>query len=337
MRMNILAAVVAVAFSGTALAVELYKTDDTSISLGGHVSVNLSDSELGHFGIGTNSPRLNIVASHDIGNGFTVGATSEWAVNLLENSENSFTTRLGNIGVAHNELGIAVVGTQWSPYYDVMGATDKPIAFANDFLYDAATEIGTGRADKMASYRNGVELLGGELSAGVGYQSSQTQATAFYDDRFQLGLAYKIGKVQFGYAMTTGDVKLATESKTEPTTSNGVAAAYGSYGDGLYVAVAYAMNENINVDDKKARLDESTSYELLGSYTLPNGLNVAMNYENVTGENKGEKSQDIRSELGLVAEYGITSNFVTYGGYQFDLSDAKETDNKWALGIRYYL
>ncbi|MCV5754808.1 hypothetical protein OFN51_39010, partial [Escherichia coli] len=80
--------------------------------------------------VGTNSPRINISATQDLGNGFTADARGEWALNYLDGGEESFKTRLGYLGITHEVYGRAVGGTQWSPYYDVAGIADMPIAFA---------------------------------------------------------------------------------------------------------------------------------------------------------------------------------------------------------------
>ncbi|MDF5533714.1 porin, partial [Vibrio parahaemolyticus] len=152
MNKKLLAAAIAAATFGTqAVAVELYNNDGTTFSMGGHVSVNLNGSEQGDTDVGTNSPRINISATQDLGNGFTADARGEWALNYLDGGEESFKTRLGYLGVTHEVYGRAVGGTQWSPYYDVAGIADMPIAFANDFIYDDHGNLGTGRADKMLS------------------------------------------------------------------------------------------------------------------------------------------------------------------------------------------
>ncbi|GAM67193.1 outer membrane protein N [Vibrio sp. JCM 19236] len=122
-------AVAAAAFGTQASAVELYNNDGTTFSIGGHVSVSAKgNSDVGGTDIIANSPRINFNATQDLGNGFTADAKGEWALNLLEGGTESFKTRLGYIGVSHDAFGRAVAGTQWSPYYDVAGIADMPIA-----------------------------------------------------------------------------------------------------------------------------------------------------------------------------------------------------------------
>ncbi|EOV3402522.1 porin [Vibrio parahaemolyticus] len=335
------AAIAAATFSTQAVAVELYNNDGTTFSIGGHVSVNLNGSEQGDTDVGTNSPRINFTATQDLGNGFTADARGEWALNYLDGGENSFKTRLGYLGLTHDTYGRAVGGTQWAPYYDVAGVADMPIAFANDFIYDDHGNLGTGRAEKMISYRNAIELgEAGKINVGLGWQgTNEATDTHTYDDRVQVAISYAIMGAKVGYTYNGGDFQDSAYIGKHSAESHLVSAAYGSYGQGLYLAAVYGSNENMNFDGK-TRLAESDAYEALIAYALPNSLNLSINYEMVEGkELKGAKTETAREEMALQAEYNFTPKFVGYAGYQFDLNDAndRKTDDKWALGARYYL
>ena len=352
MNKKLLALAISGAVFGTqAVAVELYNEDGTTFEVGGHVSVNVNGSEKEDASVGTNSPRINFNATQDLGNGFTVDAKGEWQLNYLDGGDDTFATRLGYVGLTHDDFGRAVVGTQWAPYYDVASVTDMPIAYANDFLYDNHGALGTGRADKMVSYRNAIQLGdAGEFSFGLGWQGDNTVTTDVYDDtdptdivhsrvtvdygdRVQATLGYSIAGVKLGYAFSTGDYTELGKSSTAE--SHLVSAAYGTYGSGLYLAGIYASNENMN-----AGLEESTAYELLAAYGLSNSLNLSVNYETVEGEaTKGAATETSREELALQAEYNFTKNIVGYTAYQFDLKSETgyESDDKWTIGARYYL
>lgn len=348
MKKTILAVAIA-SVSASSFAVELYNNDGTTFSIGGHVSVNVNDSEKGDADVGTNSPRINFNATQELGNGFTADAKGEWALNYLNGGENSFTTRLGYVGLSHDSYGRAVVGTQWAPYYDVAGVADMPIAFANDFIYDNHGALGTGRADKMVSYRNGFDFdQAGELSFALGWQGTNDQQSEIlgiktgikYDDRIQAALSYAVAGVKLGYTYNTGDFVKGTSTKKDKAKSHLVSAKYGTYGKGIYVAGVYANNENMN-NSGTTLLEESTAYEGLVSYAFENSLNLIMNYEKVEGkETKSLSDKDTaREDLALQAEYNFTPKFIGYTAYQFDLNDKnkRETDNKWLIGARYYL
>ncbi|MDO6707595.1 porin [Photobacterium sp. 1_MG-2023] len=331
-----LAIAVAAAFYGSqAVAVELYNEGDTTFSVGGHVSVGLGGSEEGETEVQQVSPRINVNATQDIGNGYTADAKGEWALNYLEGGEETFTTRLGYIGVTHNTYGRTVVGTQWSPYYDGAGIADLPIAFANDFLYDDQGPLGTARAERMISYFNALNLNeAGELIFGLGWQGTTTGETwngvdTEYDDRFQLLLHYDIMGFGLNYAFSSGDFQAGALDETAQ--SNMFSANYGDYGDGLYVALVYAMNEYMNQG-----LEESVAIEALLAYALPNSLNLSVNYESVEDD---KNNNTIFSQSALQAEYNFTSSFVGFAGYQFDLGNDINVpeDDKWIFGMRYYL
>ncbi|MGR5260254.1 porin [Vibrio astriarenae] len=350
MNKNILAIAIAAATFGTqAVAVELYNNDGTTFSMGGHVSVNVNGSEReeksvvyntsGNTEVGTNSPRINFTATQDLGNGYTVDARGEWSLNYLTNGGNAFNTRLGYVGLTHDEMGRAVVGTQWAPFYDVAGATDMPIAFANDFLYrgingDDFAKTGQTRADNMVSYRNGFEFgEAGALDFGLAWQGT-AEGEYDYDDRVQLALSYAVAGAKLGYAYSTGDVDTIGTKKSLDI--HAVSASYGTYGNGLYLAGVYQIFEEKDVQDVDA-------YELLAAYALPNSLNFSINYETVENKYNGDTKETEREELALQVEYNFASNIVGYTGYQFDLNDDKsgqyssKTNDQWTIGARFYL
>ncbi|WP_299692201.1 porin [uncultured Vibrio sp.] len=360
MNKKILALAISGAVFGTqAVAVELYNEDGSTFAIGGHVSVAVGDNNSGarqnkdDIGVETVSPRINITATQDLGKGVTVDARGEWALNLLDGAENSFTTRLGYIGISHDDGGRAVVGTQWSPYYNVAGVADMPIAFANEFLYDDHGNLGTGRAEEMVSYTNAVDFGdAGSLAIGVAWQGRKV-ANVEYDDtlsadknkygnRAQIALNYDVANFSVNYAYNTGDVNFhagsGVNTGAKTADSNVLSATYGSYGaEGVYVALVYAANNYMNTA-KDGVLEESTGYEALVSYALANSLNLSINYEAVADEKLNET---VYSTTALQAEYNFTPQFVGFVGYQFDLQGSGEykekADDQWLLGARYYL
>lgn len=339
-------AVAAAAFGTQASAVELYNNDGTTFSIGGHVSVSAKgNSDVGGTDIIANSPRINFNATQDLGNGFTADAKGEWALNLLEGGTESFKTRLGYIGVSHDAFGRAVAGTQWSPYYDVAGIADMPIAFANDFLYDNHGGLGTGRANNMVSYRNDIEL-GDNLSlfGGLGWQDDATDG---FDSRGQVTVGVNFADFMVGYGYNAGDRTLGVVG-TKEATSHVISAKYGSYGNGLYIAGVYSMNEYMhgtsnyntgaNVGGDTA-LKDTDAIEFIAAYAFANSLNLSINYEAVESSDKSIVDGTVYSQMAFQAEYNITPSFVTFAGYQLDLgSDLyKEENDMWNIGVRYYL
>ena len=354
MNKKLLALAISGAVFGTqAVAVELYNEDGTTFSVGGHVSVAVgdvnSDDRLNSDDIGVESvsPRINFGATHELGNGFTADAKGEWALNMLDGGDESFTTRLGYVGLSHDDYGRAAVGTQWAPYYNVAGVADMPIAFANDFIYEDHGNLGTGRGEEMVSYANALDFGdAGTLGLGVAWQGRKADTVKYnntvtldneYGNRAQIALNYNIADFSVNYAYNTGDVNYqGIGSKTAD--SNVVSATYGSYGSGLYLAGVYAMNNYMNKSSTTGPLEETTAVELLAAYALSNSLNLSVNYEAVEDD---KLSDTVFATTALQAEYNFTSQFVGFAGYQFDLQGSgmykDKADDQWLLGARYYL
>ncbi|MCR9908424.1 porin [Vibrio campbellii] len=326
MKMKTLAvAVAALACGSQAFAAEVYNSDGTSLSIGGHVSVGVGEYFEEDVKVHQVSPRINVGGKHDLGNGVTVDAKGEWSLNYLNGGDNSFSTRLGYIGATHDQYGRLVVGTQWSPYYDVAGVADLPIAFANDFLYAPGYyELGSSRAEKMVSYRKGFEFGEGfGLNLGLGWQGQNGD----FDDRGQIALSTELAGFGLGYVYSGGDVKFGT--KSESATSHVFSANYGKYGSGLYAALVYGMNDYFYLG-----LEETTQFEGLLAYGV-NDWTFSVNYEGVEND---KDSKTITSETALQAEYAVTPSFYTFAAYQFDLgNDYNDEENDyWTLGARYY-
>ncbi|MBY6198324.1 porin [Vibrio hangzhouensis] len=339
-------AVAAAAFGTTAQAVELYNKDGSTFSIGGHATVGVAGGDEDHFAVDEKSPRINMEATQDLGNGFTADVKGEWALNMLNGGDTSFKTRLGYIGVSHDDYGRVAAGTQWSPYYSAAGIADMPIAFANDFLYDNHGALGTGRADKMVAYTNGFDFANaGALNFGLGWQGSADITNALGNkvgetaDRGQVALGYDIAGFNVNYAYTGGDITIS--GATEKAQSHAVSAKYGQYGNGLYVAGVVAMNEYMNggsVSGNDMPLEETRAYEAIVAYGLSNSLNLSVNYEAVSDE---KKSDTIYATSAIQAEYDIHPRVRAFVAYQFDLQgtgDYKaDKDNQYAAGVRFFL
>ncbi len=347
MKMKALAVAVAALACGTqAFAAEVYNSaDGTSLSIGGHVSVGLGEyDDSGDVKVHQVSPRLNVGGKKDIGNGVTVDAKGEWALNYLTGGGNSFSTRLGYIGATHEQIGRVVVGTQWAPYYDVAGVADLPIAFANDFLYDNHNNLGTGRGEKMISYRKGFQFGEGfAFNLGLGWQGDNDDTSLSivedettgelvyvskghkYDQRGQIALSTEFAGVGLGYVYSGGDVHFGGSKGTKDASSHVFSAKYGSYGSGIYAAAVFGMNEYFY-----AGLSDTLQLEGLVAYGV-NDWTFSLNYESVEND---DTSNTLLEQMAVQAEYAVTPSFYTFAGYQLDLD---EDDDLWIIGARYYL
>ncbi|TFH90334.1 porin [Vibrio ouci] len=332
MNTKLLAATIAATACGTnAFAAEIYNSEGSTISLGGYVDVGIGEYSSDEVEVHQVSPRLNVSGTQDVGNGITVDAKGEWALKYLDGGDTSFTTRLGYIGMTHDQAGRLALGTQWAPYYDVAGVADMPIAFANDFIYSNHGNLGSGRGDKMVTYRKGF-AFGDDMSLdfGLGWQGKHTEAATVYDARGQIAVSFSMMGIGLGYVYNGGEVDNVDAE------SHAVSLKVGNYSNGLYSAVVYANNDNFYES-----LYESEQYEVLLAYGLGNGLNLSVNYEAVTGKATANSSDLTQfSQSALQAEYNFTPKLVGFAGYQIDLGDddpATEDDDKWTIGARYFL
>ncbi|WP_235676618.1 MULTISPECIES: porin [unclassified Vibrio] len=335
MKFKKIAIVVSIAACGNnVIAAEIYKSDAETLSIGGHLTVGVGET-------GSNkdvevhqvSPRINIEGKRDIGNDIIIDAKGEWALNYLDGGEESFKTRLGYIGATHDTYGRLVVGTQWSPYYDVAGVADMPLMFGNDFIYSNHGTLGTGRAEKMVSYRNKFSINESiSIGLGAGWQGKHQESTAEYSARGQVALSASIDELTFGYAYNGGDID---QQKAE---SSIYSLSYGNFGKGIYVGLVYGDNENFYTPSGlSSALADSSQYEAVLAYGFDNSLTLSINYEEVEDE-KTNKTQ--YSHSAFQAEYNLAPKLRGYAAYQLDLGDDNaltEDDDKWSIGVRYYL
>ena len=338
MKKTLLAtAIPAILFASAASATELYSDDVNTFTVGGHISAGIEGSDEGSTGVNSVSPRINFGATRDLGNGFTTDALVEWSINM-EGGEQALSTRLGYLGLTHDEYGRVVVGTQWAPTYDVTGVADMPIAFANDFLYNSdMSAMGTGRADDMVSYRNSFAFANNmALNFGLGAQGGQDD----YHSRYQGALSFDFNDFSVGIAYNTGDVNYT--AKTETAIAFNVSGKYGIYGQGLYAAVVYGENEFAyrpdarTADNDGTAYAETTDFEAIVAYAFENSVNVSLNYEEIQDD---VAKDTLLKQTAVQVEYNFLSNVMGYAGYQIDLGNdlTDKKDNMWMIGGRIYL
>ena len=330
-------AVTSLLLSGALSATQIYTDKGTTVSIGGNIALGVTggdvikaqtaktpsakaDSMTSEYQtrVDEDSPRINVEATHELGNGFKAEAKGEWEMNTTKGGAASFTTRLGYIGIDHATFGRAVIGTQYSPYYDVRGVADMPIWFDSDAADQNQGNLGTQRADRMVSYRKGFALGSRvKLYFGLGWQGKHAETvdntaksptpptpekvSNEYYSRGQGEISASAFGVTLGFAGTKGEVyyegkqPVATKYKNNDAVSNIVSLKYGQYGRGLYVAGVYARNEYMNrlLDENGIEmpysnfyniLKKSTTTEAIIAYALPNSLNFSINYEVLNGE-----------------------------------------------------
>ncbi|MCY9874501.1 porin [Vibrio barjaei] len=349
-----LLAVAITAISAQASALEIYNNDGTVMKIGGHATIGLTGAHAGEDArVEEKSPRINLEVIQDLGNGFKADFKGEWQVNLLKGGDNSFKTRLGYIGVGHETYGRLAAGTQWSPYYMAASVVDQPIGWSNEFLYDNQGIFGTARGEKLLAYTNTIDLENrGKITLGAGWQGAasttkteqsvvagevktDTVTVLESENRVQFAAGYEVNGFALNYAINSGDVKeYGVNKKAE---SNLVSGKYGTFGQGLYVAATYAMNENMNKHNGHL-VAETKAVDSIFAYGFDNGLNLILKHE----EMKDDK-QDLRMKSGtsVQAEYSISPRLRAYTGYNYDNQGEgmykKDKDHQFIIGTRFYL
>ncbi|MCG9660008.1 porin [Vibrio mediterranei] len=345
MNKTLLALAVTAAAIGTqANALEIYNKEGTQMSIGGHATIGLTGAYKGQDArVEQKSPRINLEVIQDIGHGFKADFKAEWAMNMLEGGKNTFTTRLGYIGLGHETYGRIAAGTQWSPYYMAAGVVDTPIGWSNDFLYDNHGFFGTARADKLAAYSNTVDFGdAGALTFGGGWQGANTvedkNSTGTWlssQNRAQVAAGYNIAGFNANYAFNSGNLTERGVARTAE--SHLVSGKYGNFGAGLYVAATYASNEYMNSYDNKL-LKDTKAFDSILAYGLDFGLNLILKHEEMKDDELGLR---VKSGTSVQAEYTISPRLRAYTGYNFDNQGEgkykKAKDNQFIIGTRFYL
>jgi predicted porin len=379
MNKTLLALAVTAAAIGTqANALEVFNDGTTTASIGGHATVGVIAGKAGgNAQVEEKSPRINLEVKTDLGNGFTADVKGEWATNFLKGGETSFKTRLGYIGVSHEDFGRLSAGTQWSPYYMAAGVVDQPIAFSNDFLYDNQGILGTARGDAMVAYTNAFDFdTAGAFNFGLAWQGQKSTSETYTnageagftdgitsdtytgtrlesENRGQVALGYTIEGFNFNYAYSGGNI--TERGVAKKATSNLISGKFGNYGAGLYVAATVGFNKNMNNADtyegafhdasaekktplRSELLAETRVFDSILAYGFDNGLNIIAKHEEMKDEKEGSM---VKSGTSIQAEYTISPRMRAYTGFNYDNQGEgkykKAKDHTFVIGTRFYL
>ncbi|QIZ76276.1 porin [Ferrimonas lipolytica] len=364
MKRSTLFIAVLAAMSLPSQAMELVDDGVNKVTLGGHLSVQLSNYDW-YQGIddstelNANSPRVNLALTRDMGEGFTVEGKIESGFNMDEGG-NSWTTRLGYLAVKHDSYGRLSAGKEWSTYYDVAWWTDVTIAFTSDQLgiYSndtAGDDTGMGRADQVIQYRNNIALgEKGRLSAGVQWQGEN----GALDSRVGGSLIYQYDQARVGIAYVGGDViedyelygaTIIDLSKHQDTLESWqLSAAYGKWSKGLYVAAAYQQGTNTEAGIRFA--GDSIGFEAIGSYGFKSNTTAFVSYRQLESDGDVDVSSNYGGDYADDGDGEWNESFVTVGVHQLlsantmiyteynvSTGDDRNGDNQYALGFRLFL
>ncbi|GAA4886705.1 porin [Ferrimonas pelagia] len=300
---------------------------------------------------------MNLGYERKLNNGYTAELLVEQALNT-RHSGNAWTTRHASVALDHEQYGNLAIGKQWGVFYDVISVTDMPNVFpsdqlglmSNDFLGELS---GTGSAENALFYRNNLNLGdAGQLNFGVQWQgatSGNSWAGDYdLDNRFAVAFQYEFAGIVLGVAHTSGSFDqyfgVDTEQFGDKLESTAFAASYGSYGEGLYLATAYAMGKNLEAGHSYRNIaGDTTGFEVLGAYAWDNGWMALASYRQLDNDGEILRLDDQTGSTSWNEQFftagvekSLSENVALFGEYNHAMGDDM-TDNQWAVGVRFFL
>ena len=236
--------------------------DNTSVSLYGRLWPKVTYTSLSGGGASTDITdalsRLGVSAKYKLTDTLSALALAEVRVNLhSDGSEDFFTEHLGYVGLESTQLGLFAIGTQWSPYYNIVAAvTDVYYHRSSPFGYD---NEGPFREEQIVRYAYSF----GGASLDMGAQLKGQDSSDENYDRVFAGVGYSYGPVYvgLGYLGQTG---------MDKKDFLGLGASL-SVTDDLYLAVTYQTIE-YDVGPDADSLDVAATYSAGSGYTLVAGF-----------------------------------------------------------------
>lgn len=373
MKLNKLASITIVVFIFTALpaaAVEIYKDKQNAITFSGdftnYVATGDSNGEsISEVKDGFN--RIYFDLSHQLKDGWTAVAKTEWAVKFSESesdidfsannnvglgeSDDTLTNRLGFLGVTHAKWGSITMGKQWGPTYMVTTATDWFYAYGGDgagtYHLGDGGHSGVGRAEKSIQYGNTI----GNLALKVQVQATNAETTTDINGReisltmdgsFGAAAVYQLpATVTVGVSHNTAEMEFALDTAELLTVDDVLIAASVTYGDksgGLYAAAVVADSEYHEYDNNGDLLAEATGYEIYVSYRFKNNIELVGGSIGVTSDDDGNDYE--KSYLAAGVTYYMSDKFRVFSEVKVDdstdVSGADAPDNdSLSVGARF--
>ncbi|WP_422133344.1 porin [Endozoicomonas sp. ALD040] len=351
MHKKILAAAVATAVAGPAMAVNVFDDGTSSLSIGGRVGVVAKNND-GENTLNNDSARINFKFAHKFDSGWTGQGVAEWGFHAQDEYENgekkdTFFNRLGYVGLSHEEMGAFAAGKNWSVTYDVSGWTDMYAIGGGSALgiYDGRNGgdlDGTARADDVIQYRNSF----GGLNIGLQYQMEDHSVSgAQRDYGYGISASYDLA-MGLSLGATYSETKYKDQEKSKSAT-----AGLKFENERLYLAAMYGeltnktqLNGNINVDVDVYADAKSKGIELYGRLAMNNvlqGFSLEAGY-NELKDNSSATTDQFKETLketmiGAIYETGPMQFAVEYAiDDSKNDTGKKEGDNTLSLQARYY-
>ncbi len=286
----------------------------------------------------SNSSRIGVKGSEDLGNGMKVGYLIEWGVNMDGNASSNMSTRNRAVTLS-GDWGTALVG-KWDTPYKTAGRkveifTDQVGDMRNiSGEYDAGS---VGRADNVIAY---VTPNMNGFSATVAYvfdlgQGNLKSGTEYSDDNsdnsgWSFNTIYNNGPilVALGYVSVKDDGQVA-RADLDDTSSWRLGGAY-KLGD-FKVVASYTEFDSLGwIKD-----NDPSIWSLGGTYTMGNNV-IKVNYAD--RDNSGLKRADGTSlkdgsdmwTIGL--DHKMSKRSTVYATYSTQSNDSDSARTVWGGG-----
>ncbi|MGL4475193.1 MAG: porin [Shewanella sp.] len=324
-----------------------------SLSIDGRFEVRYQNKGNDHQGEwNSGSSRLGFKGVKQLENGWAGFGHAEWGYNSGANGSNIYD-RVLYAGVQHEKYGKVSVGTkQWSAFYDVawftdLGRTFGSRAFGTYNLNDWGIDSGAGRASNSVVYRNNYQ----GIKYGFTYQTTRegvklgNNQTADFDNGLGVSVQYSPAEgYTLGLAYHQNDMSnfsVGTNLSGDQTSRIAMLAANYT-GESFYLGTSINQGSNWEVNSQ-GQFYDSIGYELYTYYHFESGFRATLNLNYLADTDDRSQGYERKTIIpGL--EYHFDKNkLVAWAEYQFDLGsdqwDANQyqnSDDQFALGMRYY-
>jgi predicted porin len=296
-----------------------------------------------------NSSRLGVRGAEDLGNGLSAIYQYEFGIDVTGDG-NYFNSNRPRWAGLKGGFGAVTLGTQWTPFYNVIGVTDVLNSGKSfDYYLAGDTEIlGLGETflDRgIADFRTGNSILyvtpdifGLTAEAMLSMDGDDDDGLTEDDDpnsidRWEANIKYENGPIFAGVAYI----------QEEQTDDEQWGAALGYLGDAFGVVASYQLflpedavdfePVDINGDGITSDLatDDLAVYSLQGTFSFGNNIAYATYAYTDPDATDFEEVQHV--ELGLEHYFSERTRIWAEGIYAFNEADIADTDDASALAV----
>lgn len=318
---------IAIALSGQASAMELYKADGTELDLYGAIAVHLTYNDYEQpevimlengWLVEDPGSYIGISASHTLAP-FTLFATAEGELelnsssdSLLSNSQDFLVSRQVYVGLEHEDYGSLSIGKQESPYMVTdIGYFSYWAGGTGMLLSD---QLGSRRTANTVVWRNEI----GSFKLGLQYQAKRSE------DQITFGNGYSAG------ALFVGNNALPPSMGGDPSSISSIKVKSG-YGasvvycldNDLQLLAAYNQANDISgqgldlLSQQPMTLNDAQhkAWALGVIANLSESTKVAARYENVTNDYKDGNPKAHYQTATIGIQHNWVPHFRSYAGF----------------------